>query len=55
MSDVSGIAVPLAIFACLLLVWGGIRILTTGGDRLKGILMIVAALVLGGNIAILAL
>lgn len=55
MSDVSGIAVPLAIFACGLLIWGGVRILTAGGDRLKGGLMIVAALVLAGNVAILAL
>jgi len=54
MTDVSGIAVPVAIFACGLLVWGGVRILTSGGDRLKGSLMIIAALVLAGNVAILA-
>ncbi len=53
MTDVSGIAVPVAIFACGLLVWGGFRVLFSGGDRLKGVLMIVAAVVLAGNIVIL--
>ena len=53
MIDVTGIAVPVAIFACGLLVWGGVRILSRGGDRTKGVLMIVAAMVLAGNIIIL--
>lgn len=55
MSYAAGTAVALGIFASLLLIGGGIRILTSGGDRLKGILMLVAALVLAGNVAILAL
>lgn len=50
-----GIAVALGVFASLILIAGGVRILTSGGDRLKGILMIVAALVLAGNVAILGL
>jgi hypothetical protein len=54
MSDTTGIAVALGVFACLLLVAGGVRILTSGGDRLKGVLMLTAALVLAGNVAILA-
>jgi hypothetical protein len=54
-STTAGTAVALAVFACMLLVAGGVRTLTRDGDRLKGVLMIVAALVLAGNVAILAL
>lgn len=49
-----GTAVALAVFAAVILIVGGLRIITGGGDRTKGVLMIVAALVLAGNVAIVA-
>jgi hypothetical protein len=55
MSATAGTAVALAVLASMILIAGGLRILVSGGDRLKGVLMIVAALVLAGNVAILAL
>jgi hypothetical protein len=54
MSAAAGIAVPLGLFASMILVAGGLHILRKGGDRLKGSLMILAAIVLAGNVAILA-
>jgi len=42
----------LAVFALL---WGGVTILRSGQDRTRGVLMLVAACVLLGNVAILTL
>lgn len=41
----------IAVLAVFALVWGGIRIFRSG-DRQKGVLMLVAALVLLGNVLI---
>ncbi len=43
----------LAMLAVGALVFGGVRALRAGGDRKRGWLMIVAALVLFGNVVIL--
>lgn len=40
----------LAVLSMFVLVWGGVRLLRV--DRTKGVLMIVAALVILGNLAI---
>ena len=47
--------VTIAAIAAIALVWGGIRQVRQPESRLRGILMIVAALVLIGNIVILSL
>jgi hypothetical protein len=44
----------LAMIAIGLLVWGGIKQVRNPADRTRGWLMLVAALVLAGNVAILA-
>jgi hypothetical protein len=44
----------IAMIAVFALVWGGIRLLRGQADRNKGWLMIVAAVVLLANVAILA-
>jgi hypothetical protein len=41
-----------AVIAALILLWFGIRLLRRPADRLKGVLMIVMAAVLVGNVAI---
>ena len=41
----------IAVIAMFALVWGGIRT-WRGGDRFKGVLMLIAALVLLGNLLI---
>lgn len=42
----------LAVLAAFALGIGGVRLILRGGDRVKGVLMIVAALVLIGNVVI---
>jgi hypothetical protein len=44
----------LAMVAVAALVWGGIRLLKQPEDRKRGILMLVAALVLLGNVLIIS-
>jgi hypothetical protein len=44
----------LAVLATIALVWGGIWMIRKGGDSRKGMLMIAAALVLLGNVLIIA-
>jgi hypothetical protein len=48
------LTLSLAVLATVALVWGGIWMIRKGGDRKKGALMIAAALVLLGNILIVA-
>ena len=48
------ILLSIAMLASFALVLGGWRTITRGGDRLRGVLMIVAALVLLGNVLIWA-
>ena len=48
------ILLSIAMVASFMLVLGGWRTITRGGERLRGILMIVAALVLLGNVVIWA-
>lgn len=45
------IVMSIAVAAMFLLVWGGVRV-WRGGDRQKGALMLVAAVVLLGNLLI---
>lgn len=46
-------ALALAMIAALLLIVFGVRLAITGGDRKRGVLMVVAAAVLMGNVIIL--
>lgn len=46
------IALSIAMIAVILLVIGGVRMITKQRDRTKGVLMIVAALVLLANVLI---
>ena len=46
-------ALALAMIAAFLLTMFGVRLATRGGDRNRGVLMIVAAAVLVGNVVIL--
>ncbi len=46
-------ALALAMIAAFLLVVFGVRLAVKGGDRKRGVLMIVAAAVLVGNVVIL--
>ena len=50
----SALILSIAILAVFALTWGGGRLLFRGQDRTRGILMIVAALVLLGNVLIWA-
>lgn len=45
-------ALSVAMLACFALVWSGIWLIRTRRDRTRGILMLVAALVLLGNVLI---
>lgn len=51
----NALLLSLAVFAVFALVAGGLRLIMTQRDRKRGILMIVAALVLLGNVMIWAL
>ena len=55
MSDFTSGAMALAMIAAFVLAAGGIRLTLSQGDRLRGVLMIVAAAVLVANVAILTL
>ena len=46
-------ALALAMIAAFVLVIFGVRLVMNGGDRKRGILMVVAAVVLIGNVVIL--
>ena len=46
-------AMALAMIAAFILAVFGVRLAVTGGDRKRGILMVVAAVVLIGNVVIL--
>lgn len=55
MESAAGLLMSLLMIAGFVLVGGGIHVLTKRGDRTKGVLMIVAGLVMWGNVAILTL
>jgi hypothetical protein len=48
---VNSLMLSIAVIAMFVLLWGGVRTFR-GGDRQKGVLMLVAALVLLGNLLI---
>jgi len=54
MPATSPILLSIAVLAAFALIGGGGRLIVRGTDRRKGVLMIVAAIVLLGNIAIAA-
>ncbi len=49
------IAPSIAMLAVFALLWGGIRLLRQGGQRTKGVLMLVCAAVVFGNVLIMTL
>ena len=51
LSPAASTLLSLLVIAALALIWGGITILRRG-DRLKGVLMLICALVLIGNVLI---
>jgi len=53
MTGFASVAMTLAMIAAFLLAIGGARLAMREGDRKRGLLMIVAALVLVGNVLIL--
>ncbi len=55
MDGLSNLMLALLMIAGFVLVAGGVYILAKQGDRTKGVLMIVAALVMWGNVAIMTL
>ena len=55
MSSFASAAMALAMIAAFLLAIGGVRLAMREGDRKRGILMLVAAAVLVGNVLILTL
>ncbi len=55
MDGTSNLILAMLMIAGFVLVAGGIYVLTKRGDRTKGVLMIVAALVMWGNVAIMTL
>ena len=55
MTGVSSFVLGLAMLAAFVLAWGAVKLLRTGGDRKRGVLMLVAALVLLGNVLILTI
>ncbi|WP_293974980.1 hypothetical protein [Sphingomonas sp.] len=48
----ASVAYSLAMLACLALAWGGIWLIAKRRDRRRGILMLIAAAVLLGNVLI---
>ncbi|WP_380874765.1 hypothetical protein ACFB49_01210 [Sphingomonas sp. DBB INV C78] len=50
LTAISGIAPAIAMIAVFALIGGGIYLLRTGRDRRKGVLMLIAAVVLFGNV-----
>jgi len=55
MTDFASVAMTLAMISALLLAIGGARLAMREGDRKRGLLMLAAAIVLVGNVLILAL
>jgi hypothetical protein len=55
MTTITSTAMALAMIAAFLLAIGGARLAMREGDRKRGLLMIVAAIVLVGNVLILTL
>jgi len=55
MDSASSLILALLMIAGFALAAGGVYIFRKGGDRTKGVLMIVAALVMWGNVAIMTL
>lgn len=55
MDGTSNLILALLMIAGFVLVVGGFYVFRKGGDRTKGVLMIVAALVMWGNVAIMTL
>ena len=53
LGDFAATAMAVAMIAAFLLVFGGIRLLRQPENRKRGVLMLVAAAVLIGNVAIL--
>lgn len=53
MTGTAAFLLSIMVLAAFALVGGGIYLIVRGGDRRKGALMLVAALVLIGNVAIL--
>ncbi len=53
MTGTAAFLLSIMVLAAFALVGGGIYLILKGGDRRKGALMLVAALVLIGNVAIL--
>jgi hypothetical protein len=52
MTGFAALAMAVAILAAFALVFGGVRLARRPKDRMRGVLMIVAALVLVGNVLI---
>jgi hypothetical protein len=55
LSGFSSAAMAIAMLAAFLLVIGGIKLMRAPGSRGKGVLMLIAAIVLIGNVAILTI
>ena len=55
MNSFASAAMALAMIAAIVLAIGGVRLALRGGDRKRGILMVVAAAVLVGNVLILTI
>ncbi|WP_174273497.1 hypothetical protein [Sphingomonas bacterium] len=55
MSGLSPILLSLAVLADFALAFGGVRLILRGRDRIKGVLMLIAALVILGNILLWSL
>lgn len=55
MDGTSNFILGMLMIAGFVLVVGGFYVFRKGGDRTKGVLMIVAALVMWGNVAIMTL
>ena len=55
MSGLGATLLSILVIAAFLLVLGGIALIRRGEDRRKGVLMLVAAAVLAGNVLVLGL
>jgi len=52
MADLAGLAMAVAMLAAFALLFAGVKLTTRPEDRKRGVLMIVAALVLVGNVLV---
>jgi hypothetical protein len=50
--EASGILLSITVLASVALVWGGVKLMRRPDDRQRGILMLIAAAVLFGNVLI---